>query len=120
MIEDHNVGKLDETIFPYVKDSPALITAATSLRSPPPTTSLRSAKPSWHQKPRAGAGSDNRQRIIVFVAGGVTYSELRETYQLSNSLNKDIYIGMSSFSPQTTLTESYRLNTYHNPKILRR
>jgi syntaxin-binding protein 1 len=29
----------------------------------------------------------------VFVAGGATYSEVRDTYQLSSSLNKDIYIG---------------------------
>jgi len=29
----------------------------------------------------------------VFVAGGVTYSEVREAYQLSSSLNKDIHIG---------------------------
>jgi len=31
--------------------------------------------------------------LIVFVAGGMTYSEIREAYQLSTSLDKDIFIG---------------------------
>jgi len=88
-------GKLDEFLFPYVKDTP-LKTQAPSLRSPPPTTSLRSSKPSWHKAPRtASAARDDKQRLIVFVAGGMTYSEIREAYQLSAPLNRDIIIGSS-------------------------
>lgn len=65
-----------------------------SPKSPPPqTTSLRSQKPAWHRAPKAAAVPDNRQRIIVFVAGGMAYSEMKEVYQLSGSLQKDIYIG---------------------------
>ena len=33
----------------------------------------------------------------MFVAGGMTYSEMREAYLLSKSLNKDIYIGSLLF-----------------------
>nr|CDI54695.1 related to syntaxin binding protein 1 [Melanopsichium pennsylvanicum 4] len=46
-------------------------------------SSLRSAKPTWHQKARGGSSSvsverlENRQRVLVFVAGGMTYSEMR-------------------------------------------
>ena len=59
-----------------------------------PTTSLRSAKPSWHRAARTGgAAAETRQRVLVFVAGGMTYSEMRETYLLSNQLGKDIFIG---------------------------
>lgn len=36
-----------------------------------------------------------RQRVIVFVAGGMTYSEVRSAYQCSANLNKDVYIGES-------------------------
>ena len=75
-----------------MKDAPTLMPL--SPRSPPPqTTSLRSQKPAWHRAPKTATVLDNRQRLLVFVAGGVTYSEIRETYQLSNSLQKDIYIG---------------------------
>lgn len=84
--------KLDPTMFPYVKDSPSAMPL--SPRSPPPqTTSLRSQKPAWHRAPKAATQAENRQRLLLFVAGGATYSELREVYQLSDSLHKDIYIG---------------------------
>lgn len=93
VIEDHVNNKLDQLVFPYVKDAPSSITATNSYQAPAPTTSLRSAKPSWHKAVRTNAPVDVRQRVIVFVAGGMTYSEVREAYTLSTSLNKDIYIG---------------------------
>ncbi|KAF8519040.1 Sec1-like protein [Hysterangium stoloniferum] len=97
MLEDHVANKLDPTMFPYVRDAPTAPGASVaSLRTTTPTPaagSLRSAKPSWHRVPQRGAASEIRQRLIVFVAGGMTYSEMRATYQLSNSLGKDIVIG---------------------------
>lgn len=59
-----------------------------------PTTSLRSAKPSWHRAARTGGSAvETRQRLLVFVAGGMTNSEMREAYMLSSQLGKDIIIG---------------------------
>ncbi|GBE89630.1 Protein transport protein [Sparassis crispa] len=96
VLEEHVTNKLDPSLFPYVKDAPSLAPAP-SLRSTPSSqtaTSLRSAKPSWHRAARPGASAQEvRQRVIVFVAGGMTYSEMREAYLLSKSLNKDIIIG---------------------------
>ena len=91
-------NKLDISFFPYVKDAPttATPTASKGPETPTHTSSLRSAKPSWHKAVRSNAPVDNRQRIIVFLAGGMTYSEIRECYALSGSLNKDIYIGAST------------------------
>ena len=92
-MQEHVSSKLDATLFPYVKDTPA----ASSMGSAPqiqPAVSLRSQKPSWHKATRgAGTQNDNRQRLIVFVAGGMTYSEMREAYLLSKSLSKEIIIG---------------------------
>ncbi|KAF9269115.1 Sec1-like snare protein [Marasmius fiardii PR-910] len=95
VVEDQVAGKLDTSLFPYVKDSPSAAPLPTSLRSQSPAqpTSLRSQKPAWHRAARPGATSETRQRLLFFVAGGMTYSEIREAYQLSNSLSKDIYIG---------------------------
>lgn len=91
MTQDQIGDKLDATSFPYVKDAP--MATPLSPRSPPPqTTSLRSQKPAWHRAPKATT-VENRQRILVFVAGGITYSEMREVYNLANSLHKDIFIG---------------------------
>ncbi|KAI0364350.1 Sec1-like protein [Pilatotrama ljubarskyi] len=97
VLEEHTANKLDPTLFPYVKDSPSVAPAASSLRSSPaiqPAVSLRSQKPSWHKAARgASTQHDTRQRLLVFVAGGMTYSEMREAYLLSKSLNKEIIIG---------------------------
>lgn len=105
--------------------SSASSSAARPLGAP---SSLRSAKPTWHQKGRGGTvgtggagsaaggsglgsyGSSNsgsirdetRQRVLVFVAGGMTYSEMRSLYQISQKMNKDGYIGSSHvFTPET-------------------
>ncbi|KAF8552421.1 Sec1-like protein [Imleria badia] len=95
VIEDHVNNKLDTSLFPYVKDAPSATTPAASKSpaTPTHTSSLRSAKPSWHKAVRSNAPVDNRQRVIVFMAGGMTYSEIRECYALGGLLNKDIYIG---------------------------
>jgi len=96
VIEDHVNNKLDTSIFPFVKDAPSAPSATASLKSPATpthTSSLRSAKPSWHKAARTNAPVDNRPRVIVFMAGGMTYSEIRECYALAGPLNKDVYIG---------------------------
>ncbi|KAG6908968.1 hypothetical protein DXG01_002574 [Tephrocybe rancida] len=95
VLEEHVAGKLDNSLFPYAKEAPSAAPLPSSLRSPPPQpTSLRSQKPSWHRAPKPGASqSEVRGRLIIFMAGGATFSELRECYQLSNALNKDIYLG---------------------------
>jgi syntaxin-binding protein 1 len=141
-IEDHFAGRLDTSTYPYVRDAPpesisggvssvvggasglvssvAKVTGGGASMATPPraqASSLRSAKPTWHQKGRqaggtGGSGSGtgsfgsmggldtSRQRIIVFVAGGMTYSEIRSAYQLSDRLGRDVYIGSSHvFTP---------------------
>jgi syntaxin-binding protein 1 len=94
-LQDQASGKLDPAGFPYVKDFPQSTPAATSARpAMTSTTSLRSAKPSWHRAARTGGPAvENRQRLLVFVAGGMTNSEMREAYLLSSQLGKDIIIG---------------------------
>lgn len=59
--------------------------------------SLRSAKPSW-QKPKTKAAVEIRQRMIVFVAGGMTHSEIRSAYTVSEAHSKDVIIGQSAAS----------------------
>lgn len=96
LVQEQVSNKLDQTLFPYVKDYPSAMNAQASLRASPastPPASLRSAKPSWHRAARPNASQETRQRLFLFMAGGMTYSEMREAYQLSSSLSKDIYIG---------------------------
>ncbi|KAG9032897.1 vacuolar sorting protein VPS33/slp1 [Serendipita sp. 407] len=93
-------NKLDPSLFPYVKDPGASAPSPTKTSSAAPPTSLRN-KATWTKagaRPAAGGRADNRQRVFVFVAGGMTYSEIRCAYEISASTPKDVYIGASSSS----------------------
>ncbi|KAG8733511.1 vacuolar sorting protein VPS33/slp1 [Ceratobasidium sp. 423] len=107
VLEDHFAGKLDQSVFPYVRDAPPaappLGSSLGSFRSSPaPTTtaaaptSLRSQKPSWHKAAPPGGRSNAdalKQRVFVFVAGGMTYSEMRTAYTMSTLQNKEVFVG---------------------------
>lgn len=113
-IQDSHYNRLDPTLFPYTKDAPEsssssnpasmrsggrLAPASSATRGPAPGSSgsLRSARPTWHKAPSARAmNTEGKQRIIMFVAGGMTYSEMRLAYAVGQSLGKEIYIGKSS------------------------
>ncbi|KAI9667522.1 MAG: vacuolar sorting protein VPS33/slp1 [Bathelium mastoideum] len=87
MLEEHVRNTLDQSLFPYTKppldDSDAQNAALAA-------TSLRSAKPTW-AKPRTG-GADARQRVIVFVAGGATYSESRACYEVARRAQREVVL----------------------------
>ena len=99
MVEEHISGKLDKNTFPYVGVPPP--TASGSLRTDnarnAPTAapaSLRSARAEWVKGAKAQPRNEPKQRMIVFVAGGMTYSEIRSAYQISAAANKEVYIGL--------------------------
>lgn len=95
--------QLDEDWFPYYRDKPldedipAEIAIMNNQQNHSGLTSLRNSriKASWAQNSsRANLSSGkNRQRIFCYVAGGITYSETRSIYELSNTLQKDFFIG---------------------------
>ncbi|KAL8669411.1 MAG: hypothetical protein Q9168_005999 [Polycauliona sp. 1 TL-2023] len=92
VLEDHCRGALDETTFPYTK--PHLDAAEGSMgQEHVSQASLRSAKPTWART--RPSTTEPRQRIIFFMAGGATYSESRACYEVSQSLNKDVYLATS-------------------------
>jgi len=90
LLEELTKGALDQGTFPYTKppldNSEAEQYAASQ-------ASLRSAKPTWAQNRRSM--HESRQRIIVFMAGGATYSESRACYEISKTAGKDIFLATS-------------------------
>ncbi|KAK2779236.1 vacuolar sorting protein VPS33/slp1 [Emmonsiellopsis sp. PD_33] len=91
LLEEQNRGTLDATIFPYTK--PHLDPDGTMGQENVSQSSLRSAKPTWARtRPTA---SEPRQRVIVFMAGGATFSEARACYEISNTTSKDVYLASS-------------------------
>ena len=92
MLEEHIRGILDQSTFPFTKPH---LDAAEGLAGQENVSqaSLRSAKPTWARtRPSA---LEPRQRIIVFMAGGATYSESRACYEVSQMFNKDVFLATS-------------------------
>ena len=88
LLKAHTAGTLDEDIFPYTKpqlEAPDANGVDTASR-----TSLRSAKPTW-AKTRANM-NEPKQRVMVFMAGGATYSESRASAETTIETNKDVYL----------------------------
>ncbi len=89
MLEDLCKGTLDHGAFPYMKpplDNSEELAAQQQ-------TSLRSAKPTWARNRMSTV--ESRQRVIVFIAGGATYSESRACYEVSKTSNRDIFLATS-------------------------
>lgn len=100
--QEHVSGKLDPSHFPYLRNAPNEPAPSSSLRgsasSPAPSAagSLRSQRPNWARAAPSGVQREGtKQRLIIFVAGGITYSEMRTAYQVGLALGKEVIIGES-------------------------
>lgn len=86
LLENASAGTLSSDTFPYTK--PPLDLGS---ESAPTVTSLRAAKPTWARS-RTNVATENRQRFIVFIAGGATYSEARVCYDSGARMSKEVYM----------------------------
>ncbi|KAF2493880.1 Sec1-like protein [Lophium mytilinum] len=87
LLEAHVHGALDQTVFPYTKPN---MDAAANPSDLITATSLRSAKPTWAKSRLSSV--EPRQRVIVFMAGGATYSESRACYEVSAKTSRDVFL----------------------------
>jgi syntaxin-binding protein 1 len=101
MLEEHIRGTLPQDIFPFTKMSPDDMNA---MQDNTPAASLRSAKPTWAKTRLASV--EPRQRVIVFMAGGATYSEARACYDVSAKTSRDVFLVTSHMvKPQLFLRQ---------------
>ena len=96
LLAAHANGSLDPQLFAYTKppleaDSGLEISA----------TSMRTAKPTWAKKTTS---NEPRQRVVVYVAGGATYSESRACYEASAKHNKDVVLVTSHMQTPALFT----------------
>ena len=89
MLEEQIRGTLDPTVFPYTRPHTDTDGSMAAQEMMSQQTSLRSAKPTWA---RTRSVDQPRQRIIVFMAGGATYSESRACYEISQAYNRDVFL----------------------------
>lgn len=126
----YNAAKyeLDEDWFPYFRDKPIAedIPKSNGINSGlDKTNSVRNprVKASWAPSASRPGGapkrSKTRQRIFCYVAGGITYSEMRLVYELSQALDKDIYLGSESvLRPRDFLIGLQNIDQVKQPDLL--
>ncbi|KAF8926203.1 vacuolar sorting protein VPS33/slp1 [Dissophora ornata] len=95
-------GTLDRDQYPYTlaPDKLETIQARKTVRS------LRSAQPTFHHK---GRRNEPQGRLILFIAGGVTYTEIRMAYELAATHNWDILIGATHIITPPSFMEDMRV-----------
>ena len=62
-----------------------------------------STKAAWQGK---GKSSAQRDRYVVYVLGGITYSEMRSVYDLAQQHDVDVYLGSTSILTPTTFVQN--------------
>jgi syntaxin-binding protein 1 len=87
-LEAHATGTLDPTLFAYTKPPLDMGNEGAQVSA----TSLRSAKPTWAKTRGGNVGAENRQRVIVFMAGGATYSESRACYEVGRQTGREVFL----------------------------
>eukprot|EP00162_Nutomonas_longa_P013564 comp21617_c0_seq1/m.47672 comp21617_c0_seq1/g.47672 ORF comp21617_c0_seq1/g.47672 comp21617_c0_seq1/m.47672 type:complete len:610 (-) comp21617_c0_seq1:122-1951(-) len=91
--------------FPYFRDAPA---AGASTAAPGAgAKSLRTVKHKWadNRKGKGGEDENTNPRVILFVLGGITHSEMRVAYEVAQATNHDIFIGGTDImAPKQWLT----------------
>jgi syntaxin-binding protein 1 len=90
LLEAHRDGSVDPNIFPYTKPPLDLGQEQAQVSA----TSLRAAKPTW-ARAKTNISAENRQRVIVFMAGGATYSESRACYDVGRSTGREVFLATS-------------------------
>ncbi|KAF9437606.1 vacuolar sorting protein VPS33/slp1 [Entomortierella beljakovae] len=93
---------LDRNVYPYTLAREELET----IQAPKTVRSLRSANPKFHQK---GRRNEPQGRIIIFIAGGVTYNEIRQVYECATSKNWDILVGSTHIITPPAFMEDMRM-----------
>lgn len=88
LLEAHLTSSVDLETFPSTK--PLALDSTEMTRAEISQTSLRSAKPTWARSKTTAL--EPRQRVIVFMAGGATYSESRACYEISRMTSKDVFL----------------------------
>ncbi|KAL1936666.1 hypothetical protein VTP01DRAFT_800 [Rhizomucor pusillus] len=96
VVEGHVKETIDQSLFPLLRVARPDDLRRDSTHSPKEGLQLRVYKTQWHKKSKAKSASakpPSGPPVIIFIAGGMTYSEMRSAYELSQAFDRDVYIG---------------------------
>ncbi|KAG1460623.1 hypothetical protein G6F55_004054 [Rhizopus delemar] len=97
IVEGHIDGTIDQRLFPNnirtVKQQNLRKNTAEAVKEVP---KLRVYKTQWHKKStgaNAAPKPPSGPPVIIFIVGGMTYSEIRSAYELAETFDREVYIG---------------------------
>ncbi|KAI8984346.1 Sec1-like protein [Mycotypha africana] len=97
IMEGHIDGTIDQSLFPHnihnVRERNTRKDTAEIVKEVP---KLRVYKTQWHKKStgtNAGPKPPSGPPIIIFIVGGMTYSEIRSAYEIAETYDREVYIG---------------------------
>jgi len=95
-IMEHGVNyTLNEDDFPYVTPPPE--EQRTQMQQKQGRSARKKGPADWKKDEKAVEREEDRKpRTIVFVIGGMTFSEMRAAYEVSDSFKSNVYIGGTS------------------------
>ncbi|KAI7851472.1 Sec1-like protein [Circinella umbellata] len=94
--EGHIKETIDQSLFPFLRVARPEDLRRDSSHSPKEGLQLRVYKTQWHKKSttkNAAPKPPSGPPVIIFIAGGMTYSEMRSAYELAQTHDRDVYIG---------------------------
>ncbi|ORX52338.1 Sec1-like protein [Hesseltinella vesiculosa] len=95
VVEGHMNETIDQSLFPLLRmpEPENLKADASSARKQ--HHQLRVYKTQWHKKTIGTTTSKppSGPPVIIFVAGGITWSEARSAYELAATFDREVYIG---------------------------
>eukprot|EP01118_Nematostelium_gracile_P005166 TRINITY_DN1623_c0_g1_i1.p1 TRINITY_DN1623_c0_g1~~TRINITY_DN1623_c0_g1_i1.p1 ORF type:complete len:614 (+),score=162.97 TRINITY_DN1623_c0_g1_i1:125-1966(+) len=112
-------GNLDLKEFPAVKEVVDLPKSSATDKTP---TSLRkSLRPTWSDKEQKNSKKNierSGSRVIIFIAGGMTMSEMRSVYELSSKHHRDVILGSTNIiQPKEFMEEMIKLKPAETKEV---
>jgi len=108
--EDLISNVLEISEFPAAKESVGELSKDSKAESKKPAKSLRqNLQPKWADKEKRKSESKPERvggKIIIFIAGGATLSEMRSVYELSEKHNREVILGTTSLIRPLEFVES--------------
>jgi len=108
-------GTLPTAEFPFVKEDSTSNTGNNNSSSAVVQSLRKGTGPKWGQEKEKGKRKSEKNgtssgipKIMVFIAGGMTLSEMRSVYEIAEKHNRDIIIGSTHIITPTDYINSLR------------
>lgn len=116
ILEELVNNSLSQENFPFHGIRPSNDNSPAAVATKMAGTSLRSTKPSWQKK--TNETQEKLPKNIIFIIGGMTYSEMRTIYEISAATKKEFVLGSTHIMNPSSFIEDLKILRDSNPKEL--